>query len=95
MTGAPGDASSEAVAGAVIVGANAAVLAGSDHRDAHLTGRHDSRNGMLVHHLVNGVFQHDYELVERFDLALQFDTADEIDCDGNLFLALYIKKRVL
>jgi hypothetical protein len=55
--------------------------------EVHRSARHDGRDRMLVDHLGDRIAQQDHVLVERLDLALQLDSVDEVDRDGNVFLA--------
>jgi len=50
---------------------------------------------MLVHHLRDGVLEQDDVLIERFDLALQLDTVDEVDLNLDMLLAQRVQERVL
>lgn len=61
----------------------------------HWTAGHHCGNGMLVHHLRHGVAQEHHILIERFDVAVQFDAIDEVDRDRNMLLAEQIQERTL
>jgi hypothetical protein len=50
---------------------------------------------MLVNHLTNSVLKQYNELVEGFDLTLQFDPVDEVNGYWNAFLTQYVQIRVL
>ena len=64
-------------------------------RQTHISRRHDCRNSVLIDHLGDGVFQQHHKLVEGFDLSLKLDAVDQVDLDGNPFLAQGVKVRVL
>src|SRR5690606_23743173 len=57
--------------------------------------RHDRGDGVLVDHLRHRVLQQHHVLIERFNLALQFDAIDHVDRNGNVLLAQSIEERVL
>ena len=50
---------------------------------------------MFVDHLRDGVAQEDNVLIERLDLALQFDPVDEINRNRNVLSTQGIEERVL
>ena len=50
---------------------------------------------MLVDHLGDGILQQHHVLIERFDLALQLDTVDQVDGDLHMFLTQCVQERVL
>lgn len=51
------------------------------------TRRNDGGYGVLVHHLCNSIAQQDDVLIKLLDLALQFDSVDEVDRNGHVILA--------
>jgi hypothetical protein len=51
----------------------------------HLARGHDSGDGMLIDHLADGVFQNNYILIERINLALKFYSVDQINGNWNMF----------
>ena len=61
----------------------------------HGTRRYDSRNGVFVNHLANGVFQQNYKLIKGLDLPLQLDAIDQINGHWNMLPAQDVQKRVL
>ena len=50
---------------------------------------------MLVDHLGHSVAKQNHVLIERFDLALQFDPVDEINRNRNVLSTQGIEERVL
>ena len=50
---------------------------------------------MLVDHLRDGVAQQHDVLVERLDLALLFDTGDQVDLHRHVFATQLVQERVL
>lgn len=56
---------------------------------------HDGGNGVFVHHLRDSVAQQNYVLVVGVNLALQFDTVDQVDGDRHVFSAQLVQKWVL
>lgn len=56
------------------------------HRQPHNSRRYNRRNGVLINHLANRIFQQHYKLVERLNLALQFNTIHQIDGYRHSFL---------
>lgn len=50
---------------------------------------------MLVNHLGDGVTQQNHVLIERLDLALQFNPVNEIDGDRNMLTTQGIEKGIL
>src|SRR5437870_11990018 len=70
-----------------------AIVVVRGHR--HRARGNDGRNGVLVDHLGDGVFQQHDVLIERFDLSLQLDAVDEVDRNLHVLLAQEIQERVL
>lgn len=50
---------------------------------------------MLVDHLGYRVPQQHHVLIERLDLALEFDSIHKVDRYGDMFLAQRIEERIL
>ena len=50
---------------------------------------------MLVNHLGHGVAQQDHILIERLDLALQFDTVDKVNRNRHMLTTQGVEKWVL
>ena len=50
---------------------------------------------MFVNHLCHRVAQQDHVLIERFNLALQFDTVDEVNRNRNMLATQGVEKWVL
>ena len=50
---------------------------------------------MLVNHLGDGVAQQNHVLIERLDLALQFNPVDEIDGHRNMLATQGVEKWIL
>src|SRR5690606_35796038 len=65
------------------------------HGNAHGAIGHHGGDGVLVHHLVDGVLQDDDELIEGFNLTLEFNTADQVDGHRDFFFAQHVQERVL
>jgi hypothetical protein len=63
--------------------------------ELHGAAGHHRGDGMLVNHLTHGILEQYHELIERFDLSLQFDAIDQKDGYGDMFLAQNVKERVL
>jgi hypothetical protein len=50
---------------------------------------------MFINHLGDGVTQQNHILIERLDLALQFNPVDEIDGDRNMLATQGVEKGIL
>ena len=68
-----------------------AVLALISTRQAHIARRHHGRDRMFVNHLADGILEQNDKLIERFDLALQFDTVDQVNGYRDALLAQRIQ----
>ena len=64
-------------------------------RNTDRARRDDGRNRMLVDHLVDAVAQHYSELIEGFDLPLQFDPVHQENRRWNSFSAQDVQERIL
>jgi hypothetical protein len=65
------------------------------HRQPYHTRGYHGRDGVLVHHLADGVLQQHHELVEGLNLALQLDSIDQVNGDRYAFLTQNVQVRVL
>jgi hypothetical protein len=50
---------------------------------------------VLIDHLTDAVLQQHHELVEGIDLTLEFDAIDQVDGDGDAFLAERVQEWIL
>jgi hypothetical protein len=64
-------------------------------RETYSPSRHNGGYRVFVNHLTDGVLEEHDKLVERVDLALQFDAVDEIDRNRNVLLTQRVQKWVL
>ena len=55
-------------------------------RNSHHPGGDNGGNRMLIDHLADRILEQHDKLIERFDLALQLDTIDQINGNWNPFL---------
>src|SRR5690349_1663645 len=63
--------------------------------EIHRTGRHDSRDSVLVDHLGHRIPEQHDVLVERFNVPLKLDAVDQIDRDRHVLFTQCVQKRVL
>src|ERR1700712_5243267 len=63
--------------------------------EIHRTGRHDSRNCVLVDHLGDRIPEQNDVLVERFDVPLKLDAVDQVDRHRHMLFTQCVQKRVL
>ncbi|MPN62395.1 hypothetical protein SDC9_210142 [bioreactor metagenome] len=63
--------------------------------DVDRTRRDNRGDGVLVHHLGDGVLEEDDVLVKRLNLPLQLDAVHQIDGNGNMLATQCVEKGVL
>ena len=63
--------------------------------EIHRTGRHDSRDCVLVDHLGDRIPEQHDVLVERFDVPLKLDAVDQVDRHRHMLFTQCVQKRVL